>query len=182
MRQFLPREVPKYEVLRGLARRYPQIDPGAVEAYLTLLRVASDVFDALEVHFSRHRISPGRFSVLMMVNVGPEEGMCASDIADKIGVSRATITGLVDGLERDGLIVRAGQAEDRRKTFVRLTPAGRKYAAAMLPDHFARTAKLMAGLSAGERKTLIRLLGKVRDGVPALVEPYGGGEALRRAK
>ena len=40
----------------------------------------------------------------------------------RAGVTRATITGLLDGLERDALVVRAASAHDRRRLTVRLTP------------------------------------------------------------
>lgn len=167
----LLREIPRDECLRELAREYRELQPSAIEAHLTLLRVAGDVLNAFEMHFARHHISQGRFGVLIILKISPGRQLHAAGLAEKIGVSRATMTGLLDGLERDGLIARLGEQADRRKTIIKLTLSGRRYLERILPDHFRRVAKLMAEIGENDRKMLVRLLRKVALGIPALVEP-----------
>jgi DNA-binding MarR family transcriptional regulator len=167
----LLREIPKDDCLRALAKEYRELEPSAVETHLTLLRVAGDVLNAFEMHFARHHLSQGRFGVLAILKISPGHQLHAAGLAEKIGVSRATMTGLLDGLERDGLIARLGEQADRRKTMIKLTLSGQRYLERILPDHFRRVAKLMAELGEGERKNLIRLLQKVAHGIPALIEP-----------
>ncbi|MFM8334931.1 MAG: MarR family winged helix-turn-helix transcriptional regulator, partial [Opitutaceae bacterium] len=77
------------------------------------------------------------------------------------GVTRATITGLVDTLERDGLVARSSNVEDRRMRSVSLTPRGSSLLRGILPEHFRRMAWLIATFDEQERVTLVRLLGKV---------------------
>jgi DNA-binding MarR family transcriptional regulator len=168
---FTLRELPKYECLRELASRIPEVDPSAVEACLVTLRTASDVLDSFDVHFARHGLSQGRFTVLMLLTVHPDHGQCPSELADRAGVTRATMTGLLDGLERDGFLVREPHPEDRRTITARLTERGHLFLREMLPDHFRRIAALMADLPEDERQTLVRLLSKVRSGITALVNP-----------
>ena len=79
----------------------------------------------------------------------------------RTGVTRATITGLVDTLEKDGLVTRAPHHEDRRMLSVALTGKGSALLREILPGHFRRMSWLMATLSEQERVTLVRLLGKV---------------------
>jgi len=71
------------------------------------------------------------------------------------------MTGLVDTLERDGLVRRASDPTDRRMMSVQLTPKGQAQIEAILPGHFRRMAELMKPLSVAERKTLVHLLGKI---------------------
>ncbi len=165
---FIPKELPADQALQRLSEQYHEVDPSAVHAVLTLLRVAVELHSASEHHFGRYKLSKGRFVVLIMLHAAPDGEMYCSDIAQSIGVTRATMTGLLDGLERDGLIRRLGDPEDRRRTTIALTADGRRLLNDMLPDHFRRIAGLMANLSEDDRGKLLELLNKVRSGLPAL--------------
>src|SRR6266853_654254 len=48
------------------------------------------------------------------------------DLADELDSTPRNITGLVDHLERDGLVERVPDPQDRRSVRARLTPAGRE--------------------------------------------------------
>lgn len=167
---FLLKDVPKSEVIKAFARRMPDLDPSAAEACLTLLRTASDVMLAMDAHFTRHDISQGRFSILMtLTRSGGNQ--TPAELADRLGCTRATVTGLLDGLERDGLVERHPSSDDRRRIDVVITTKGRAFLETMLPDHFRRVAGLMSALSEKERRSLIALLAKVDEGIPALRDP-----------
>lgn len=176
---FLLRDIPKYEAIQATAARYPDLQPRAAEAYLVLLRVASDVLSSVDRHIAAHGLSQARFTVLMLLNCGACEGQGSpSDLATRAGVSRATMTGLVDGLERDGLVAREPHEDDRRMLTVRLTPRGRETLEAILPGHFRYVARLMSGLSEEEQVELVGLLAKLRERLPEVppVELSAGDE------
>jgi DNA-binding MarR family transcriptional regulator len=97
--------------------------------------------------------------------------MCCSDIAESTGVSRATVTGLLDGLERDGLVRRVDYPEDRRRITITLTANGRRLLDELLPEHLRRIASVMSKLTKSDRQTLRVLLEKVRAGLAAVIEP-----------
>lgn len=168
----IPRDWPRYECLQERALRYPDLEVGAVSATLALLRVSQEVVEGLGAQYERHGISQGRFLVLMILDKYPDQALLPSDLAEKIGVTRATITGLVDGLEKDQFVARQPHPGDRRALTVVLTPRGRVFLDNMLPNHYRRIAGLMAHLDEFERKELIRLLCKVDDGVDALFDPH----------
>ena len=162
------RDLPRYECLLKAAQAYPDLDPSATEVFLHLLRSGDEVFRVSERHLARHHISEGRFGVLMALWSSSERpggdgrnALTPAELADRTGVTRATITGLVDTLEKDGLVTRAPHQEDRRMLSVTLTPRGRELLREILPGHFRRMSWLMATLSEQERVTLVRLLGKV---------------------
>jgi DNA-binding MarR family transcriptional regulator len=165
----LLRDLPRYEMLQEKAKRYPDLDAGAVEATLVLMRVASDVIEGFGAHFTRNGTSQGRYLVMMLLDRPCVcNGMLPSDIADKLGVTRATVTGLLDGLEKDGLISRQMHPEDRRAFCIELTSKGREFLAELLPDHYRRIAGLMAHLNDEERHQLVALLYKVSLGRDAM--------------
>ena len=165
---FYLRDLPKYEAIRQRAARYPELDARALEAFLVLLRVASDVLDGLEAFLARQGTSQGKFTILMLLNRDPAVGISPSDLADRSGVTRATITGLLDGLSREKLVVREDDVGDRRKAVVRLTRRGSRQLEAMLPDYYRQVAELMGELSDDEKAGLVELLGKVNTRLPGL--------------
>jgi DNA-binding MarR family transcriptional regulator len=173
----LLRDLPKYETLLAYSKRYRSVDPTAVEAFLNLLRVASDLIDATDQYFSEHDTSQGRFTVLCLLNRNPEVPLCPADLAHRAGVTRATMTGLLQGLEGEGLIKRTSSHDDKRMFFVELTSKGRRHLDAILPDWFKRVGDLMGGVNDRERVNMLRLLEKVRErkdvfvAVPRAVTP-----------
>ena len=164
------KQLPGHEALQEDARRYPELEASAVETCLTLLRISGDVEQAYGAHFARHGLSQARFIVLMQLQ-REEEGLRPAELAERTGVTRATMTGLLDGLEKEGLILRRAHAGDGRMSVVRLAAKGRQRLEGLLPDHYRRTTALMSGLSAEERQQLKALLSKVAAGIPHVREP-----------
>jgi DNA-binding MarR family transcriptional regulator len=163
---FLLRDLPKYESIRQQSERYPQIDPRAVEAFLVLWRTATDTLSAFECFLGKHGMSQGKFTVLMILNRNPEQGVNPSELADRAGVTRATMTGLLEGLEREKLISRQGDRVDRRRAVVRLTPAARTMLDGLLPDYFSQLHLLMTDLSEGDKEQLTELLMRISSRLP----------------
>lgn len=157
------KDLPRYECLLEAMQRYPDLDPSACEAYLNLLRAGNEAYRRTEAYFSEHAMTSGRFTILMLLYdklTGAALAQTPAELAEKAGVARATITGLVDTLERDGLVTRRHDSGDRRMMLIHLTPKGQATLEAILPGHFKQMAAQMAHLNEHERKVLVRLLNK----------------------
>jgi DNA-binding MarR family transcriptional regulator len=163
--------IPKYERLRRLAKRYPAMDLTAIHSYATLLGVADEVSAAGAAHLTRYKLAEGRHLVLVALLEHQPTPLSHSELAELSGVTKGNITGLVDGLERDGYVRREDSGEDRRVTPIALTESGRKLVEMVLPDRLRRIADLMGELSGSERKTLVALLMKVQAGLTAFKRP-----------
>ncbi|HEY4989423.1 MAG TPA: MarR family transcriptional regulator [Opitutaceae bacterium] len=160
----LLKDLPRYECLLEAVRHHPDLDPSACEAYLNLLRAGDEAYRRSESFFTEHNMSPGRFTVMMLLYdklAGNPIPQTPADLAEMAGVTRATMTGLVDTLERDGLVTRRHDSGDRRMMLIHLTPKGHATLREILPGHFKQMAAQMAPLSEHERKTLVRLLNKL---------------------
>jgi len=158
---FYLRDLPKYDAIRARATRYPEVQPAAVEAFLVLLRTGSDVLAALERFLSSHNLSQGSWTVLMVLNRDPAVPLMPSDLAGKCGVTRATMTGLLDGLERKGLVRREPEPADRRTLRVRLTRAGITLLDGMTHDYYRRVALLMRDLDDEDKRRMSDMLFRV---------------------
>jgi DNA-binding MarR family transcriptional regulator len=167
----LLKDLPRYECLLDSAKTFPDLDPSACEVFLYLLRTGDEAFRITDENLSAHHISQGRFSVLMLLlnkAEGCPQPRTPAELAELCGVTRATMTGLIDTLERDGLVTREPDPVDRRMMSVKLTTRGHERLGEVLPGHFRRMAALMAGLSEAERKTLVGLLLKILDRASAI--------------
>ena len=110
-------------------------------------------------------LSKGKFTILIIMYSDGADGMNPSELAEKSGVSRAAITGLLSRLERDGIIERQNDLHDGRMTTVKLSLKGVDLMNKVLPIHFVHTSKLMSGLSEQEHVQLEFLLQKIRTGI-----------------
>ncbi len=165
------KDLPRYECLLKAAERYPSLNPSANEAFMHLLRTADMVFAEKGRFLSQHHLSQGRFTVLMLLNRCREEPCTPAGLADEAGVTRATMTGLIDTLERDGLATREADSQDRRTTHVRLTSEGEAFVEKMLPPYFHCVSEVIQPLSEPERKLLVGLLQKIQEGLTANPPP-----------
>ncbi len=171
------KELPRYECLLEASRIFPDLDPSATEAFLHLLRSGDEAFRVAEAHLAKYDLSQGRFGVMMALwgccqREGTNAALSPAALAERTGVTRATITGLVDTLERAGLVTRTPDPEDRRMMAIALTPRAEELLNTILPEHFRRMSRLLAPLTEEERHTLVSLLGRIRENpAPAEEKP-----------
>jgi DNA-binding MarR family transcriptional regulator len=91
-------------------------------------------------------------------------GMIMTELSRFLMVSNGNITGIVDRLVSEGLVVRLAHEGDRRATFVRLTPKGVQRFQTMARAHEAWVDEILAGMSAADAEALTELLGKLGRG------------------
>jgi DNA-binding MarR family transcriptional regulator len=103
-------------------------------------------------------VSLPQYRLLVSASGSPQR---ASDLAESVGVSRPTLTALVDGLEHAGLVQRVPEPTDRRGIRMLLTDAGR---VARERAEVALTRRLVALVGGGAQETfeqLSELIGKL---------------------
>lgn len=87
-----------------------------------------------------------------------EAGLRMSDLSSELRVSNGNVTGIVDRLVSDGLIVRVPVDNDRRAMIVRLTNAGRELFQRMATKHESWVDEILGGLSTAEATRLMATL------------------------
>ena len=118
-----------------------------------------DLEELHAVHMAGCAVNVRELSVLLLLNGREPESQ--QQAAERLGVDRTTMVGLLDGLESKGLVVREPDQADRRRNVVVLTDAGRS----ALTDGTAASdeaeRQLLAGLSPMEAQRLRDLLARV---------------------
>ena len=164
----------KLEMMRRRAKQYLGDEADSIETYFLFVAVAREYIALIEAHFAQLGLTGGKLAVLMQLHYEHDNGLTPSELAERCDVTRGTITGLLDGLERMGYIERRSSAEDRRMLTVHLTPQGAAFIEESLPKHFCGLKEMMkrANLSKEEQEQFISILKKVRAALPALTESW----------
>jgi len=129
-------------------------------ALLELLRTADTVWNASRVFFERWDLSPSQFNVLNLLHANPA-GLSQTDLSRQLIMHRSNLTGLVDRLEKRGLVARREVAADRRAYCVVLTAAGTRLLREILPGYYQEAARVWDGLPARRAAGLIADLQQV---------------------
>ena len=169
---FCHRDLPSFAEIRELTKDIIGIEPTAIFTAMRTFEVADALEGAVESNL-RHQfgLSIGRFSLLMILHRHSESELTPSDLAQRAAVTRATVTGLLDGLEQEGLVERQAHSTDRRRIALQLTEAGKAFIAKLIPAYAPRLSGVANGLSEQERRQLLRLLDKIQLGLETLRAP-----------
>ena len=155
--------IPSWEDLQKHKEIIPEINPAAVIAMLRIKQAAEEIQQGiLDILQSEYHLSEGKFCVLVVLHQHTE-GIAPSVLAEKVGVTRATISSMLQRMERDGLVAVKADKADARSKKVKLTRAGNDFMQEILPPHYLRVSRLMEKLSEEEQKEVIRLLHKLTD-------------------
>ena len=154
--------IPSFAELERHKELVPEINPAAVIAMLRIKTVSEEIQDSiLDVLQQTYHLSEGKFCALIVLHQRGEKGMAPSELAEKVGVTRATISNMLQRMERDGLVDIRPAEQDGRGKIVNLTQAGCDFMEEILPPHYLRVSKLMEKLTEDEQKKLIMLLEKL---------------------
>jgi DNA-binding MarR family transcriptional regulator len=114
-------------VVPDFSERYPGASPKATEAAMNIVRTADLLVKRIGELVQPFGLSPSSGLALgILADAGAP--LPPNQIADRLIISRATVTGLLDSLEKRGYVRRLPHATDRRMLLIELTDTGRQVA------------------------------------------------------
>jgi MarR family transcriptional regulator, organic hydroperoxide resistance regulator len=116
--------------------------------------------DAMDIAASAHGITMSQWRYLR--ELWEEDGLTTAELTRRVGRQEPTTVVAVRLLERDALVTTIKSESDRRKTFIRLTPRGRRLAATMSPLIREVNDRAMSDLSDAEIRTFKRLIVRIQ--------------------
>lgn len=151
-----------------MAEEYPDADPEMVTTFLDVQWAYREMQKQYDAVLARFGLTESRFIILVFLSHAENQQLSPSDIADKLGASRATVTKLVKGMTDNGWTRKVGNLDDRRASLVQMTAAGGELLRKFLPHNFRSINTLLGSLSIEERATLRELLNKISVGTTNL--------------
>jgi len=165
------------EFFEDYKKLLPGMDLEMIHFFAATMEIFHHVPILMEGYFQKMGLTKSRFMVLVQLLRVPDEGLSISEISAFHKVRSATMTGIIDTLEREGQIERVPDPDDRRKVIVRITEAGRKLMEDFLPGHQENIRQMLTGLTMKERQTLLGLMQKLQQGVLNFVTDHQEGDA-----
>ena len=150
--------------------KYPEFSWPAVETVLNLVYTYDVVSGHMAKKIADHGITKAGFSVLMILSRSEVKSAKQNEISQLMLVSRANITGLVDSLANQGLVLRTNDPHDRRVNIVKILPKGEKLLESILPGYYKRVHEICSVFTAGEKQLLNDLLARLRGRVSDMKE------------
>jgi DNA-binding MarR family transcriptional regulator len=151
-------------------------DPAAPEVLEALVSTTHAVYRFAHARIAHvklpAKLSGPRLRVLFAVNKVGSLRMGA--LAAQLGVAARTVTDLVDGLEKEGLLTRRPDPRDRRATLLELSPSARERWEQVRALRREISDEVLAPLDAAERRQLLALLQRLKEGPlrEAAVRPW----------
>ena len=131
--------------------------------WLKLLKLTYGVESELRRRLrDEHGTTLPRFDVLAALARHPQ-GLKMSELSGYLKVSNGNVTGIVDRLTEEGLVLRVAVPEDRRAQLARLTPQGHTAFTELAAQHEAWVDSMLGGLDPDDAARLGDLLDKALD-------------------
>ena len=106
------------------------------ERYLRSIRLLAECLQSFERHANerirRFDLTPPQFDII--ATLGNTPGMNCTELGEKTLITKGTMTGVLDRLEKKGLLERSRQLDDKRYFFVKLTLQGEQVFASVFPE------------------------------------------------
>ncbi len=145
-----------------------EAEPGVLRLWLRLLTCTTLIENQISSRLrSEFDTTLPRFDLMAQLARFPD-GLLMSELSQRMMVSGGNITGITDNLERDELVERVPQPNDRRAKKVRLTDKGRITFDQMASVHATWIDEWLGGLTTQEQQQLYALLGKIKHHVESV--------------
>ena len=152
-------DFPELEALKRVKKRFKEMDLSALRVWVAVLQTAGQEMKTLDSILEKNSLARSRFFMLLLL-FRYEKPMQVKELADGIGVSTPTATGLLERMKKQGLVKKHTSTMDARARMIQITEKGKELLAAILPEHYGRVSEMARNLSEKERDTLISLLAR----------------------
>jgi DNA-binding MarR family transcriptional regulator len=132
------------------------------EAHLSIERTAAVLGHAFSEALKPHGITPTQYNVLRILRGAGEEGLCRSEIWERMVAQVPDVTRLLDRMEAAGLVERERSAADRRFVTTRVTPRGLRLLAELDAPVLELHRRHLGHLGEEDLRVLIDLLARAR--------------------
>ena len=134
---------------RELEEEFPQVDSLASDVVINVWRTSALLSEDLVRVLRPSNLTLTGFRVLMMLRAAGGT-LSPAEIAARLGSARATVTGVLDSLEKRSSVLRSPHPEDRRRLQISITDSGRALLDEILPAYFTHERDAVAALDPGQ--------------------------------
>jgi len=151
-----------HELLLDLETRLTKDDHLALRLWLRFLSCSSRIESHLRSRLRQDfKTTLPRFDLMAQLERSPG-GLRMNEISKRLMVSRGNVTGITDQLEKEGLVIRISDANDRRVVTLKLTELGLRKFRQISDRHQEWIVQAFEGLTRDEKQIMCALLKKLK--------------------
>lgn len=139
------------------------------ESLLNIIYTGTMIARAAFRYFQGTALTDAQFNVLVQLKCAGGRSLSQSALGRRLVVNKADMTGIIDRLERSGLVVRMPHPKDRRVHMIAMTEKGKEMADSLEHGYLEGVHRLMMGIPAEELKDLNRVLEAIRKNVAQMM-------------
>lgn len=161
MAKLFIQSLPSLEELEASIERVaPGADTWALYANVRFMKIATELENTFDSFLAPHNLSSGRFTLLILLNNNPE-GLMPSELSQRVGVTQATISGLINSLEKAELVKRETHEKDGRSFVIKLTDKGQGLLQELIPQWLPKVTSFWGQFQGEERSVMGEVLEKM---------------------
>lgn len=131
------------------------------EALLNTVRTVQSLEKKANVFFAEYGISQAQYNILIVLKIEAKP-LTQVEISERLVLSRAGVTTVMDKLDKKGYITRTVAPDDRRAFHIEMTKEGKKIVDKVELEYLAQVKDIMSVFNEKECKTLIDFMERLR--------------------
>jgi len=149
------------KIVAQWAKQRPDLDTNPMILIWRVQRLARHLMQEMTTTIARHDLTFPGFDVLAtLLRSGPPHSLTPNQLLETMIITSGTMTNRIDQLEKQGLVARIKNPEDKRSTMVSLTKKGHEVIGNAVTEHVETQTRLVSVLSTQEQTKLNSLLKK----------------------
>ncbi len=149
------------------------------ETILSLIKTSSMLTRLSDRFFSQFGTSDIQFNILMILNCSAEQGLSQQELSERLVVTKSNVVGLIDRMEKQGLVQRKSHPTDRRFNQIVITLKGQKLVEKVEGYYYEEVNRMTASLSEQEKKSIVDATEKIRE---YLRDNWEGNHASKKSR
>jgi DNA-binding MarR family transcriptional regulator len=155
------------DMIIELLKTWPEEDKKIIREGLFLMDIHREIEMFAEIVGSKLGMHVRQIEILEILYNHPDMRLTPAQLADDVHLTRSTMTGNLDSLQKKGFIKRESHPDDRRMLLITLTQEGIDFCKKAMPQRYAHVLRVMKGMSDDERQNLkeiyLKLLGIIKE-------------------
>lgn len=163
MAKLFLKELPsEQEIVDSASAMQADVDAASIYTNLLFMKVATELNNEFDNVLADYNLSSGRFTLLYLLKNSPD-GLMPTELSAKLGVTQATISGLINGLEKMKVVARHSHEKDGRSYVIKITAEGEALIAEIFPRWYPKMMTFWSKVSSDEKSGMNSLLAKMID-------------------
>lgn len=161
---------PSNQRIHSISKYISDVETEKVRAFLDLQWTFREMEKQYDRVFSSFGLSESRFVLLLFLNYAVDHSLKPSELAEKLGASRATVSKLLSSMEQKNWVEKIHSNEDKRSYYFKLTESGKGILEKFLPHNFETVKDLTSHLDDDDIFHLNQILDKLNRGTKKIQE------------